>query len=395
MIPEKPQPSLPNDSPEQTSKKKDFIEKIINSLEYSFYVVDRNYKIVLCNKAAMEKGVSIGSHCYRATHHRETPCSDEHICPLLTVFAQKKSVIVEHIHYDKTGKESNVEVHGDPVFDENGEVVQMIEYSIDITARKQAEEKLKAAYEVLKQTQSQLIQSAKMASLGLLAGGIAHEVNNPLTGVLNNAQLLNMMLEQKKEIPPSDLKEYLQVIIESGTRCKDIVSALLDFARAPKNTFSALSVNEIAKKVAGLVETELRLQNIHLQTNLAPQLPLISGESRLIQQVIFDITVNAKWAVKKRFPNGGGLIIFTTSYDPKTNAVCIDISDNGIGIPEKNIADIFEPFFTTKEVGEGTGLGLSIVFSIVKSHKGTIEVKSEVNEGTTFTITLPAIAPSA
>lgn len=394
MTPGESQPKPLSDSHEQISKQKEFIEKIINSLEYSFYVIDKDFKIVLCNKAAKEKGVSIGSYCYQVTHHRETPCADEHICPRLNVFAEKKSVIVEHIHYDKAGRKFNVEVHGDPVFNENGEVVQMIEYSIDITTRKQAEEKLKAAYELLKQTQSQLIQSAKMASLGLLAGGIAHEVNNPLTGVLNNAQLLNILLEQGKEIPPNNLKEYLQSIIESGTRCKNIVSALLDFARAPKNSFSTLSVNEIAKKVAGLVKTELGLQNIKLQINLDPQLPSILGDSHLMQQVIFDIIVNAKWAVKKRFPNDEGLIILTTLYEPKTQETCISISDNGIGIPEDNLANIFEPFFTTKEIGEGTGLGLSIVFSIIKSHKGTIEAKSQVNQGTTFTIKIPAIPPS-
>ncbi len=383
------------DSGKEILKQKEFIEKIINSLEYPFYVVSCNdYKLVLCNKAALKKGVSVGNYCYRVTHHRETPCSDEHICPLKEVIKQKKSVITEHIHYDDTGKKYFVEVHGDPVFDENGEVVQMIEYSIDITARKQAEEKLKSAYVTLKQTHSQLVQSAKMASLGLMAGGVAHEVNNPLTGVLNNAQLLKMMLAENKEIPPGDLKDYLDVIIECGLRCKNIVNALLEFARAPKNTFSTLAINEIVEKIIVLIEKEFSLQNLKIQKNLAPDLLPILGDFQLIQQVIFNIIVNAKWAVKKKFMGQeGGQISLTTSYEPQTKDICIIISDNGIGIPEENLSRISEPFYTTKEVGEGTGLGLSIVYSILESHKGTLGVKSQVNKGTTFTIRIPAIIP--
>jgi two-component system, NtrC family, sensor kinase len=396
MADEKSLIKQPPDSIEQLEKENrkqcDFNEKVINSLEYPFYVVSvTDYKLVLCNKAAQKKGVSVGNYCYRVTHHRETPCTEEHHCPLLEVTKLKKSVITEHTHYDDTGKEYFVEVHGDPVFDENGEVVQMIEYSIDITARKQAEEKLKAAYELLKQTQSQLIQSAKMASLGLLAGGVAHEVNNPLTGVLNNAQLLKMMLEQKNEIPPSDLMEYLEVITESAMRCKSIVSSLLDFAHVSKNTYVPLSINELVEKVENLVKNELNLQNIKIQKELSPNNYKILGDPQLILQVIFDIIVNAKWAVKKKFPSAGGLITLGTSYDQKTGNVCISISDNGIGIPEDNLDKIFEPFFTTKEVGEGTGLGLSIVYSIVKSHKGTIELQSQINQGTTFTIKIPKI----
>lgn len=385
-----------DDSYKEIRKQKEFVEKIINSLEHPFYVVScADYKLVLCNNAALKKGVSVGAHCYRVTHHRETPCSAEHICPLTEVIKQKKSVITEHIHYDDAGKEYFVEVHGDPVFDENGEVVQMIEYSIDITARKQAEEKLKIAYVTLKQTHAQLVQSAKMASLGLLAGGVAHEVNNPLTGVLNNAQLLKMMLDQNKEITPGDLKNYLEVIIESGLRCKNIVAALLDFARTPKNTFSPLAINELVEKLTVLIEKEFSLENVKIQKNLASDLWPILGDSQLLQQVIFNIIGNAKWAVKKKFKDAeGGLITITTSYEPQTKDICINISDNGIGIPEDNLAKISKPFFTTKDVGEGTGLGLSIVYNILESHKGTLRVKSQVNEGTTFTIRIPAIIPT-
>jgi len=258
-----------------------------------------------------------------------------------------------------------------------------------VIVRKRAEDELKVAYDQLKATQAQLVQSAKMASVGLLAGGVAHEINNPLTGVLNNVQLIRMMAEVKKDFVMSDFKELLAVIEESALRCKRITQSLLDFSHASKGAFQPISLNEIIEKVSTLIENELGLQNIAIQKQLQPNLPHILGDSQLLQQVVFDIISNAKWAIQEKPEKESGLITLKTQYEPEKKQVLISISDTGIGITKENLEKLSEPFFTTKQVGEGTGLGLSIVYKIIKAHQGTIEVESQVGKGTTFKIGLP------
>jgi PAS domain S-box-containing protein len=285
------------------------------------------------------------------------------------------------------------------IFDEE-EVGLLTELSADVifgvvalrtqAERKSAEEALEHAYEQLKTTQAQLVQSAKMASVGLLAGGVAHEINNPLTGVLNNVQLIRLMAGQRKDFNLDDFKTLLAVIEDSAQRCTKITRSLLDFSRASKGIFQKVSLNDITEKVISLIEHELRLENIIIQKDLAPDITLISGDLQLLQQVVFDIISNAKWAIKKKTEKEGGLITVKSEYNTETKQAFLYISDTGIGIPEENLERIFEPFFTTKSVGEGTGLGLSIVYNIIKQHNGTIEVESEVGKGATFKISLPA-----
>ncbi len=259
----------------------------------------------------------------------------------------------------------------------------------DITSRKKAEKELKTAYEQLKTTQIQLIQSAKMASVGLLAGGVAHEINNPLTGVLNNVQLIKMLAEQKEDFSFQDFKELLGVIEESAVRCKKITQSLLDFSHTSKGVSQPILLNVIVDKVVALIGHELKLQDINIRQDLQPDLPQVLGDPQLLQQVVFDFISNARWAIQQKSSKGEGTITLTTRCDPGNRNICLSISDTGIGIAKENLATIFEPFFTTKAVGEGTGLGLSIVYGIIKAHRGSIEVDSRVGEGTTFKIYLP------
>jgi len=251
---------------------------------------------------------------------------------------------------------------------------------------------LEKSNEQLKATQAQLIQSAKMASVGLLAGGVAHEINNPLTGVLNNVQLIRMMAGQKKDFNIDDFKELLAAVENSALRCKNITQALLNFSHASKGLFKPLSLNEIIEKVFVLMEHELKLQNVSISKELYPDLPQIKGDSQLLQQIIFNIVSNAQWAIQNKPGERTGVVILKTDYDPEKKIITLSISDNGIGIPKENLDKIFEPFFTTKQVGEGTGLGLSIVYNIIEAHYGTIKVESEVGKGATLRISLPVSA---
>lgn len=248
---------------------------------------------------------------------------------------------------------------------------------------------LNASNKQLKQAQAQLVQSAKMASIGQLAGGVAHGINNPLTGVLNNVQLIKMEQEAKGELSAAELKDLLGVIEESALRCKKITQSLLNFSYASKGIVEPVSLNESIERVIELIGYEMNRHNIVIQKQFLPDLPKVAGDSQLLQQAIFDVVSNARWAIQEKSGKEGGTITIKTEYEPKSKQVCISISDTGIGIAPENLQRIFEPFFTTKRVGEGTGLGLSIVYNIIKEHNGTIEVESKVNEGSTFRIKLP------
>jgi signal transduction histidine kinase/HAMP domain-containing protein len=276
-----------------------------------------------------------------------------------------------------------------PLYDVKGKIVGAIESVRDITERKINEEKLEKAYNELKQVQAQLIQSAKMASIGTLAGGVAHEINNPLTGVLNNVQLIKMLAKEKSSFNLADFEELLNTIEESAHRCIKITRSLLDFSHASKGDFNPVRINDVVEKVLTFVGHDMSLENIKLEQFLEPDLPAVMGDHQLLQQVFLDIVSNARWAIRKKSGKDGGNITIKTWFDRQEKGINITISDNGIGIAKENQEKLFEPFFTTKDVGEGTGLGMAITYSIVKVHRGRISIESDQGQGATFKIFLP------
>lgn len=243
----------------------------------------------------------------------------------------------------------------------------------------------------LEETKAQMYQSGKMAAVGQLASSVVHEINNPLTGVLNNAQLLKMILAEKNDFRPEEVRQILDVIEDSALRCVRMTRSLLDFSRAASSKFQPVSLNEAVDKVIAIVDSEMRPHNILIEKHLQPGLPQVQADTQLIQQVIFDMINNARYAIEKKHQKEGGLISIKTRYDQTKDVIELSISDNGIGIPKENMDKLFTPFFTTKPIGEGTGLGLSIIYDIITKHRGTIEVESEPGEGTTFKVSLPAL----
>lgn len=224
-----------------------------------------------------------------------------------------------------------------------------------------------------------LSQSEKLASLGRLAAGVAHEINNPLTGVLTYSHLL---LRKAPEGHPD--KEDLEVVVRETTRCRQIVKELLDFARETKSVRKPTDLNKVIRDTTSLVENQISFQNVQIREELDPNLPEVPIDANEIQQVFTNLTLNAAEAM-----SDGGTITITTGIDGDKEFVKAEVSDTGTGIPEENLSKIFDPFFTTKEAGAGTGLGLAITYGIVQRHEGTIEVRSELGKGTTFIIRLP------
>jgi len=438
-----------------------FYTKTIEALAYPFYVIDVNtYKIRIANSAACQHTLTEGGKicegkicenvtCYEATHKRQNPCTGfEHGCPLEEVKRTKHPVSIEHIHYDADGGLRNVEVHAYPIFDDEENVTEMIEYSLDVTERKKAEKELKETRDnlearvkertrelaktnrtliktakdlekvnaALQKSQVQLVQSEKMASLGQLSAGIAHEINNPTGFILSNLNTLSeyvkvfkKLLEQYESLFSAERKgnskkkkiseivemrkdtglEYILKDVDNlfketragADRVKDIVEGLRSFAHTDEAKMVEGDVNKCIESALKIIWSEMKYK-CELRKDLT-KLPLTHCHPGQLNQVFMNILMNAVQAIPEE---GGDITVSTKAV--KTDII-VKISDTGTGIPTANISKIFDPFFTTKEVGHGTGLGLSISHGIVKRHGGSIEVESEVGKGTSFIVCLP------
>jgi two-component system NtrC family sensor kinase len=255
------------------------------------------------------------------------------------------------------------------------------------------EQNVEKRTEELRLAQAETMRGEKLASVGLLASGVAHELNNPLTGILTFSHLVRQKMPDK-----SADAEDMDLVIRETKRCAAIIKRLLDFAREklPEKKFTDL--NQVIDDTVRIVEQPAHLRNIEITVDLDRTLPPIWIDADQIKQVIMNMLVNAQHAVE-----GKGSITVSTrrSTDPRAPAiepkpmVAISIVDTGCGIPEANLQRIFDPFFTSKDVGKGTGLGLSVSHGIVEAHDGLIEVESKVGEGSTFRVFLPLTPPSA
>jgi two-component system NtrC family sensor kinase len=226
-------------------------------------------------------------------------------------------------------------------------------------------------------TRQQIGQSEKLASLGRLAAGVAHEINNPLTGVLTFAHLLR----EKPNMDEQD-KADLDLIIRETTRAAEIVRRLLDFSRERPVMIERLNINEVVRRTLQLIRNQKLFEGIVINENLGENLPEVNGDMNRLQQVFLNLTLNSCEAM----PHGGTIAIRTAMHNGE---VRLEIADTGFGIKPEVMERIFEPFFTTKPVGQGTGLGLAVTYGIVQQHGGSIEVESEEGKGTKFIIALP------
>jgi two-component system NtrC family sensor kinase len=230
----------------------------------------------------------------------------------------------------------------------------------------------------LEATQSQLVHTEKIASLGRMAAGVAHEINNPLAGILIYAELL-----QRDLAADAVHRENIEVIINQTMRCQQIVHRLLDFSRQSLGERKLFDVNEILNRCVELISHQAFFHNIKVIRHLDPFLPQIVGDPGQLQQVFTNLLLNAADAM-----NGKGQITLASRPTPAQDGIILTFTDSGCGIPPEIRDKIFEPFFTTKPPGKGTGLGLSIVYGVIQRHGGTISAESGPTGGTTFTITL-------
>jgi two-component system NtrC family sensor kinase len=275
----------------------------------------------------------------------------------------------------KGGQERLIAWHNTILRDKAGHTIGTLSSGADITERKR--------------TEAELIRSEKLASLGQLAAGVAHEVNNPLSGILVYIKLLLKKYEQNK-LQTEETRKQLEKIGTETERCSRIIKNLLDFSRQTQVTLRPVDINKVVEATLAIIGHQISLENITVEERLCTPLPFILADFDQVQQALMNIMLNAAQAM----PDGGELTITTSVAkgvkidNAVRDAVRIDIRDTGIGIPHENLGRLFTPFFTTKEKGKGVGLGLSVVHGIIERHHGRIEIQSDLGAGTTFSVYL-------
>ena len=254
------------------------------------------------------------------------------------------------------------------------EIAELTEtFNLMASSLKERDERLK------EYTQQQIMKSERLATLGQLAAGVAHEINNPLGAILMYSHL---SLEEMESEDPR--RKNLEKVAAEATRCKNIVRSLLDFARQSEPNVEEADANEILRRTLSLLQNQAQFQNITILTTLSTSLPKAMMDSSQVQQIFTNIILNAAEAI-----DGQGEVTIATRTAESGEFIEIEFTDTGCGIPQENLDKIFDPFFTTKEVGRGTGLGLAVSYGIIARHRGTIEVKSNPGKGTTFIVRLP------
>lgn len=227
---------------------------------------------------------------------------------------------------------------------------------------------------------SKIMESERLALVGQLAANVAHELNNPLQGIVTYSHLMLEKLPSEETSAATSLNR----IVSQANRCRDIIRGLLDFSRQRKPDKTVCDLNAVLLECLTLVEKQATFHNIEIVQEFDRSLPKLVVDPSQIQQVVLNLIINAAEAMDEE-----GRLVVSTHYEPQHEIVTFMVKDNGCGIPEENLEKLFDPFFTTKEVGHGTGLGLAISYGIVKEHGGTIEVHSQVGQGTTFSVHLP------
>jgi len=305
----------------------------------------------------------IGQYCYTIFRGENIPCTNCLVLRALDLDATTRDSSI----YKVNGQNRHYESTASPLKMSSSRERNVLLFQKDVTQQKEL--------------QAQFYQAEKMATVGTLAAGVAHEINNPLTAINGFAEGLQRRLSHlhdNVEIPIyEDFEEYIKTILSECLRCRDIVRTLLSFSRPERSKFRPVDLNQCVNDTLFILKHHFKQRkNSVIEVSLHPELPQISGDESQLKQVIINLLTNALDAIGE---------------DDVSGAVMLIVEDTGCGIPEELQDKLFEPFFTTKPVGKGVGIGLSTCYSIVKNHKGTITTTSSLGKGSTFYVLLPAV----
>jgi PAS domain S-box-containing protein len=360
-----------------------FLEKVIQSSASAIVVADCNGKILLMNQAAEE----LFEYSLRDTD-QTAAMNVQDLYPPGTAKEIMRNLRDENIGgkgklpgrkitiLNAAGEEIPVEITAAIIY-ENGEELATMGIYNDLREKLAVEKKLKEA-------QTQVAQAEKMASLGQLAAGVAHEINNPLTGILFHASLA---LETLNEVDP--IREDLENAIEDVHRCEDIVRNLLAYSRQTNPTKDIIQLNTLVDQSLALVRIQMLYNDIEIVKEMSEEMMLVHVDKNQLTQVVINLVMNAVAAMDRK-----GTLTLRTYRNKPGQKVYLEVSDTGCGIPKENLSRIFDPFFTTKEPGKGTGLGLSTAYGIIRENGGNISVTKTSSDGTSFLVELPLYRPS-
>lgn len=340
-------------------------------------IQDRNYRILRHNNEFAAKfGYRVGDYCFSAYKDRREKCED---CPLAKTFADGLPHYSEESGYNKDGTPTYWVVRTAPIKNSDGEVIAAMEMSIDITARIEAEQKL--------------VQASKLATLGRMASGIAHELNQPLSVIKTASNFLSRKVRSRETLREDTCLTLLSKMDANVDRASKIINHLRAFSRQSDTAGQSVQVNDVLRQALDAFAQQLKIRGIGVSLDIDESVPPVKADPNRLEQVFINLLVNARDAIEEKWGegpcrDGRKKICFTTAYS--NGKVVITVSDTGIGIHGQNADKIFEPFFTTKGVGKGTGLGLSISYGIIKDSGGSIQLAGGSEEGATFVVELPA-----
>jgi len=372
---------------------KEYIDNIIKSMTDSLVVVSPDGRITMVNQAALrllryESEEDLLGQPMELVFSKNIPLFS-HSPDFHHVVATGSTKNYDTACRTREGNEIPVNLSASVMCDEKGAPLAIVLVARDMREIQALIADLKRAYRDLQATQAQLIQSSRLASMGVLAAGVAHEVNNPINTIINYAELL------EDELPPdTEPADYVRWIRKEGQRIVSIVKSLLSFARTDNREFTPCEIADIITTSIAFMNAYLAKDRIRIITVYDSDLPSIHAKATQLEQVFINLLINARDALNEKYPQAheDKLITIEVKGIEREGAPYIRIlfKDSGIGIDEENLDKIFDPFFTTKRADKGTGLGLSITYGIIEDHKGCVSVKSTRGKGTTFTIDLPA-----
>jgi PAS domain S-box-containing protein len=339
----------------------ELIQEDVLVIGHDYRIIDVNNTVL--NRLGLKREEVIGKYCYEVTHRQSFPCTGkQHPCPLIKTMETTEPSQTTHVHLDKEDKKIYYSISTYPLI-EDGDILGVVEISRDITSEINI--------------QKSMMQQEKLASIGRLSAGVAHEINNPLTTILTTSMLL-----QEETQPEDPMYTELETIAKETLRCRKIVTSLLDFARQTKPNKKENDLNDIVKESLLLTKKQAAFKDVSVEHDLVSGLPHVRVDKGQMQQALINLLLNAIAATA-----AGGYVRVLTRYIPEKSEIHVTVADNGKGISENDLLKIFDPFFTTKD--DGSGLGLAITHGIVEQHNGSIEADSKLGHGTTFTIKLP------
>ncbi|GAB6038489.1 ATP-binding protein [Fundidesulfovibrio butyratiphilus] len=362
----------------ESERRRREIAAILDGIADLMMVLSEDMRILSANHVFREvMGIDApeGRFCYEIFRGASGPCPE---CPAHRSFLTGE-VCRETAIFRVCGKNRQFEMVASPIRDPDKDERHILIFKRDVTREKEF--------------QAKFYQAEKMATVGMLAAGVAHEVNNPLAAISGFAQGIRRRLDKMESPEGTDLEDmidYADTILAECNRCRDIVRTLLTFSRPVSGGFAHLDINVVVEDTLKLLRHHIKTTDLEIsvRTELAKGLPLILGDEAQLKQVLLNLLINATDAVEQTGTGKGTIAIRT--YATEDDGVALEVEDSGCGIPGENLDKLFEPFFTTKAVGKGIGFGLSICYGIVKEHRGEIVALSEPGKGSRFIVQLPS-----